>query len=132
MHYLGNKKSTFLACNTEDVYAAILEFTKNNDLFQNRQTYSRRNFPKFSRHGFCKNAYKKVKTSKDGRHLLKFVSRCKEIVCNNTKEHINLVICGATVSLLFWSHLDSQSFKIIRKFYLPHPNFLSLLAGVVM
>ena len=27
-HYLGNKKSTFLACNTNQVYAAILEFPK--------------------------------------------------------------------------------------------------------
>ena len=41
-HYLGNKKPTFLACNPEQVYATILEFSKNNDLFQNRQTYSRR------------------------------------------------------------------------------------------
>ena len=35
-------KPTFLACNLEQVYATILEFSKNNDLFQNRQTYSRR------------------------------------------------------------------------------------------
>ena len=41
-HYLGNKKPTFLACNPEQVYATILEFAKNNDLLQNRQTYSRR------------------------------------------------------------------------------------------
>ena len=27
-HYLGNKKPTFLACNPEQVYAAILEFQK--------------------------------------------------------------------------------------------------------
>ena len=40
-HNLGNKKPTFLACNAEQVYAATLEFSKNNDLFQNRQTYSR-------------------------------------------------------------------------------------------
>ena len=43
-HYLGNKKPTFLACNTEQVYAAILESSKINDLFQNRQIYSRRIF----------------------------------------------------------------------------------------
>ena len=29
------------------------------------------------------------------------------------------MICGSPVSLLFWLHLDSQSFKILRKFYLP-------------
>ena len=40
--YLGNKKSTFLACNHEQVYAVILKSSKNNDLFQIRQTYSHR------------------------------------------------------------------------------------------
>ena len=39
-HYLGNKKPTFLACHPEQFYATILEFSKNNDHFQNRQTYS--------------------------------------------------------------------------------------------
>ena len=39
-HYLGNIKPTFVACNSEQGYAAILESLKNNDLFQNRQTYS--------------------------------------------------------------------------------------------
>ena len=34
-HYLGNNKPTFFACNPEQVYAAILEFSKNNDLLQN-------------------------------------------------------------------------------------------------
>ena len=34
-HYLGNNKPTFLACNPEQVYVAILEFSKDNDLFQN-------------------------------------------------------------------------------------------------
>ena len=43
-HYLGNKKATFLACNTEQVYAAILELSKIDDLFQNRQIYSPRIF----------------------------------------------------------------------------------------
>ena len=38
-YHLGNKKPTFLACNAEQVYAAILEFS-NNDIFQNRHTYS--------------------------------------------------------------------------------------------
>ena len=32
-HYLGNNKPTFLACNPKQVYAAILKFSKNNDLF---------------------------------------------------------------------------------------------------
>ena len=41
-HFLGNKNPTFLAYNPEQVYAAILEFSKNNDLFQNYQTYFRR------------------------------------------------------------------------------------------
>ena len=40
-HYLGNKKPTFLACNSEHVYAAILKSSKNDDLFQKRQFYSR-------------------------------------------------------------------------------------------
>ena len=39
-HYLGNKKPTFLTCNPGQVYAAILKFSKNNDLFQNCQAYS--------------------------------------------------------------------------------------------
>ena len=43
-HYLGNKKPSFLACNTEHVHAAILESSKINDLLQNRQIYSRRIF----------------------------------------------------------------------------------------
>ena len=43
-HYLGNKKPTFLTCNTEQVRAAILESSKINDLFQNRQIYSHRIF----------------------------------------------------------------------------------------
>ena len=34
-HYLGNNKPTFLAYKPKQVYAAILEFSKNNDLFQN-------------------------------------------------------------------------------------------------
>ena len=38
--YLGNKKLIFLACNTEQVHAAILESSKINDLSQNRQIYS--------------------------------------------------------------------------------------------
>ena len=43
-YYLGNKKPTFLTCNTEEVRAAILESSKINNLFQNRQIYSRRVF----------------------------------------------------------------------------------------
>ena len=41
-HYLRNKKPTFLSWNPEQVRAVISEFSKNNDLFQNRQIYSRR------------------------------------------------------------------------------------------
>ena len=40
-HYLGNKKPTFLACNNEQIYAAILESSKIKDLLQNRNMYSR-------------------------------------------------------------------------------------------
>ena len=29
-----------------------------------------------------------VKASKDEKHLLQFATSCREIVCNNTKEHI--------------------------------------------
>ena len=39
-HYLENKKPTLLAFNAELVYAAIFEFSKYNDPFQNRQTYA--------------------------------------------------------------------------------------------
>ena len=41
LHYLGNKKPAFLACNSEHIYAAILESSKKNDPFQNSQIYSR-------------------------------------------------------------------------------------------
>ena len=39
-HYLGNKKPTFLALNPKQVYAAILESSKNNELFRKRQNRS--------------------------------------------------------------------------------------------
>ena len=42
--YLGNKKPTFLACKTEQVYASISESSKINDLFRNCQIYSRQIF----------------------------------------------------------------------------------------
>ena len=42
--YLGNKKPTFLACNTVQVHTAILGSSKINDFLQNRQIYSRRIF----------------------------------------------------------------------------------------
>ena len=62
-------------------------------------------FPQISLHGFCKTVNvmpkNEVKTSKDRRHLLYLATNCKEIVSVNTKEHIKLVICGATVFLLF-------------------------------
>ena len=40
---LGNKEPIFFACNPKQVYGTILKSWKNNDLFQNRQIYSRRN-----------------------------------------------------------------------------------------
>ena len=39
---LENKKPTFLGCNPEQIYAAFIEFSKINDLFQKCQTYSHR------------------------------------------------------------------------------------------
>ena len=55
---------------------------------------------------------------KDGRHLLVsyLLASRKKIASSNTKDRIKWVICGATV--LFWLHLDSQSFRIVWKFYL--------------
>ena len=41
----------------------------------------------------------------------------KKIVSSNTKDRIKWMICEATVFLMFWLHLDSQSFRIIWKFY---------------
>ena len=52
-HYIENKKHTFLVCIPKQVYAAILEYSENNDLFQNHQSY----FPgslKFPWQGLCK------------------------------------------------------------------------------
>ena len=34
---------------------------------------------------------------------------------------------GGTVLLLFCLHLDSHSFKVVRKFYLPHPALFLLM-----
>ena len=39
LHYLETKKPNFLACIPEQVYAAILESSENNDLFKNYQPY---------------------------------------------------------------------------------------------
>ena len=83
------------------------------------------NFPKFIWHGFCEtaNVMRKseveVKTkTKMERHLLVsyLLASRKKIESSNTKDRIKWVICGATV--LFWLHLDSQSFRIVWKFYL--------------
>ena len=65
-----------------------------------------------------------VETSKDVRQLLQIATSCKEIVSSNCK---NTLTCGSTVSPLFWLHLDSQSFKIVRKFYLPYPALLLMV-----
>ena len=70
-HDLENKKPTFLACIAEQVYAAILESSKNNNLFQNHQIESHR-IVEISLTLFlydC-NCQIKSKTSNDGRHLL--------------------------------------------------------------
>ena len=40
-HYLGNKEPPYLTCNPKQIYAAMLESLKNNDIFKNRQSYSR-------------------------------------------------------------------------------------------
>ena len=81
-HYLGNNKSTFLAYNPELVYAATLEFEKNNDLFQNHKTYSRQILEISLNFLHMVSAWLQVmgkgrqedrttkKTSKNGRHLL--------------------------------------------------------------
>ena len=59
-HYLGNKEPIFPACIPEQVYAAILESSKNNDLFQSRQNYSRR-IPQIFMAWFCKTANVRMK-----------------------------------------------------------------------
>ena len=75
-HFLGKKKSTFLACDIEQVCAAIFESSKINDLFQNRQICSRQIF-EISRnfldmvsvrlHVICKNEVEvKTKTKMEG------------------------------------------------------------------
>ena len=43
-HCLESKKQTFLPCIPEQVYPAILETSKNKDVFQNRQACCRRIF----------------------------------------------------------------------------------------
>ena len=53
-HYLENKKPTLLACIFEQVYAVILKSSKNEYLYQDRQTYSARSL-KSPWHGFCNN-----------------------------------------------------------------------------
>ena len=56
-HYLGNKKPTFFACNPEKVYAAILEFSKNDLLQTTKSTPAAyMKFPAISLTWFCKNA----------------------------------------------------------------------------
>ena len=63
-----------------------------------------------------------MKSSNDGRHLLQLATSCTEFVSNNTEENVESVVCEATIFLLFWLHLDSQSFKIVRKFYCKENN----------
>ena len=54
-HYLENKKPTFLACTSEQVYAAILESSKNKDLFRATK-HTLAGSLKFHWHAFCKAA----------------------------------------------------------------------------
>ena len=81
------------------------------------------NFPKFPWHGFCMTA-NVMRKSEDIRQAKMEGTCCgysllpviRKLLSSNTKEYIQWVICGATVSLLFWLFLESQSFKIVRKF----------------
>ena len=82
---------TFPACNTEQVYTAILKSSKINDLFQNCQIYSRRIFETsvFPWYGFCEaeNVMRRKKRSgsenkgKDGKK--------KKIISSNSKDQIS-------------------------------------------
>ena len=56
---------------------------------------------------------------------------CKEIVSNN-KQHIKLMIDGATVFLLFLLHIDSRPFKIIKKLYLAHSAVLLVMQTLTL
>ena len=70
-HYLENKKPTFLACISKQVYAAILESSKNNNLFQKHEAYSYQILEvSLARLLYDCKCEKEAKTSKDGRHLL--------------------------------------------------------------
>ena len=110
------------------IYAVILESSKNNDLFQNRQPYSW----KVSFIGFCKTANlvckSEVKTSKNGRHMF-LATSCKEIASSNTKE---CIIDIKWVEQLFffcfrYISIASKSSKIASNVYLPHPALLLAL-----
>ena len=49
-HYIGNKKSTFLACNSEQLYAVILETSKKTIFYQTAKStlIGSLKFPKIS------------------------------------------------------------------------------------
>lgn len=85
-------------------------------------------FLKFFWNGFCKTT-NIAKTSKDGRHLLytflPFVRKLKEVVLKNTLNdwYMEQVFFFFFVGL----HLDNHSFKIARKFYLPHLTLLHIM-----
>ena len=91
--YLKNKKPTFLACIHEQVSAAILESSKNNDFLQKRQTYFHR-ILEYSLFLILEyflslfNWLKEAKTSKEGSFLPQRATICKEIGSNSNKEHI--------------------------------------------
>ena len=75
----------------------------------------------------CNRKKEVKKTSRDRRHLLYYLATsCEEIFSSNNKEHIKWVIRGRTV-FLFWLNLDTQSLRILRKFYLPCPALLLVM-----
>ena len=55
-HYLENKKVNFLPCIPKQVYAAILESSKNNDFFFRTTKPTLAKSMKFPWYGFCKTA----------------------------------------------------------------------------
>ena len=81
----------------------------------------------FSWHSFCKTVRKEQKQGNVKGTYYNQLASCEEIVSSSNKEHIKWVICGAAVFLLFWLHLDSQSFRIVRKILLPYPALMLLM-----
>ena len=99
-HYLGNKKPTFVACNIEQVYTAILESSKINDLLQNREIYSRRIFETFRNFFDMVSVRLKIKVKVKCKCRVKTKTKmegtCQQpkeiwkIVSSNSKDHIKI------------------------------------------